>query len=135
MFAEDHKKGGTMLHEELTHSIIGAGMEVLSVLKPGLDEKIYERAMAVELGIRGLAINQQRQFPVQYKGHAVGILIPDFIVESKVVVDPKVVSEFNESHIAQMLGYLAITDLEVALLLNFKHSKLTWQRVVKSVTK
>ena len=53
-----------MLHEELTHSIIGAGMEVLSVLKPGLDEKIYERAMAVELGIRGLAINQQRHFPV-----------------------------------------------------------------------
>ena len=57
-----------MLHEELTHSIIGAGMEVLSVLKPGLDEKIYERAMAVELGIRGLAINQQRQFPRVVQG-------------------------------------------------------------------
>lgn len=121
-----------MLHEELTHQIIGAGMEVLSELKPGLDEKHYERALVVELRLRGLALNQQKQFPVFYKGHDIGTLIPDLIVEDKVIVDPKVVSDFNESHIAQMLGYLAITQLEVALLLSFKESRLKWQRVVRS---
>jgi GxxExxY protein len=57
-------------------------------------------------------------------------LIPDLIVDGKVVVDPKVVTVFTETHIAQMLGYLNITGLEVALLLNFKESKLEWKRVI-----
>jgi len=47
-----------------------------------------------------------------------------------VIVDTKVVSTFNETHFAQMLGYLNITDLQVALLLNFKQSKLSWKRIV-----
>jgi GxxExxY protein len=57
--------------------------------------------------------------------------VPDLIVDGKVITDPKVVSEFNETHIAQMLGCLNITGLEVALLLNFKESKLAWKRVVR----
>jgi GxxExxY protein len=57
--------------------------------------------------------------------------VPDLIVDGKVIVDPKVVTAFNETHTAQMLGYLNITSLEVALLLNFKESKLAWKRVVR----
>ena len=52
-------------------------------------------------------------------------------IDGKVIVDPKVATAFNDSHVAQMLGYLNITDLEVALLLNFKNAKLDWKRVVK----
>ena len=107
-------------------------MEVLSELKPGLDEKHYGRALVFELRLRGLAINQQKQFLVFYKGQDIGSLIPDLIVEDKVVVDPKVVSEFNENHIAQMLGCLAITGIEVASLMSVKEAKLKWQRVVRS---
>ena len=51
-------------------------------------------------------------------------------MDGKVIADPKVVSAFNDTHIAQMLGYLNITGLEVALLLNFKETKLDWKRVV-----
>ncbi len=119
-----------MKHEALTRKIIGAGMAVLNELKPGLDEKLYENALIIELADAGHAIEQQRQFPVQYRGHFVGKLIPDLIVDEKVVVDPKVVTDFNETHLAQMLGYLNITGLEVALLLNFKYAKLRWRRVV-----
>ena len=54
------------------------------------------------------------------------------IVDERIVVDPKVVSAFNENHLAQMIGYLAKTGLEVALLLNFKYTKLGWKRVVRS---
>jgi GxxExxY protein len=57
--------------------------------------------------------------------------MPDLIVDGKVIADPKVVSNFNETRVAQMLGYLNITGLEVALLVNFKESKLTWKRVVR----
>ncbi len=105
-------------------------MAVLNELKPGLDEKLYENALVIELQSRGRMIEQQREFPVHYRGHFIGKFIPDLIVDGKVIADPKVVTTFNETHIAQMLGYLNITGLEVALLLNFKNSKLEWKRVV-----
>ena len=121
----------SMKHEELTKDIIGAAMAVLNELKPGLDEKLYENALVIELVARGHTVEQQREYPVHYKGHFIGKLVPDLIVDGKVIADPKVVSAFNDTHIAQMLGYLNITGLEVALLLNFKEAKLTWKRVVR----
>src|SRR3954463_10474395 len=119
-----------MLHEELTKDNIGSAMAVLNELKPGLDEKLYENALVIELRARGHTVEQQRQFPVQYRAVLIGNLIPDLIVDGKVIADPKVAAAFNETHVAQMLGYLNITGLEVALLLNFKESKLEWKRVV-----
>jgi GxxExxY protein len=67
---------------------------------------------------------------VFYRGRPVGCLVPDLIVNGKVIVDPKVVSAFNETHIAQMLGHLNISGLDVAVLLSFKEYKLHWKRVI-----
>jgi len=61
----------------------------------------------------------------------IGTLVPDLIVDKKVIVDPKVVSMFTETHSAQMVRYLNITELELALLLNFKNARLDWKRVVR----
>ena len=119
-----------MLHEEITKDVIGSAMMVLNDLRPGLDEKIYENALVLELVARGHTVERQRAFPVRYRGHLVGKLIPDLIIDNKILADPKVVTAFNETHTAQMLGYLNITGLEVALLLNFTESKLDWKRVV-----
>ena len=106
-------------------------MAVLNELKPGLDEKLYENALLIELAANGHVIEQQREFPVHYREKFIGKLIPDLIVDGNVIADPKVVTSFNNSHVAQMLGYLNITGLEVALLLNFKEAKLDWKRVVR----
>ena len=120
-----------MLHEKITEDIIGAAIAVLNELKPGLDEKLYENALVIELQARGRSVEQQREYPAYYRSHFIGKLIPDLIVDGKVIVDPKVVTEFNDTHIAQMPGYLNITGLEVALLLNFKNTKLDWKRIVR----
>jgi GxxExxY protein len=120
-----------MLHEDLTHEIIGSAMFVLNELRPGLDEKLYENALVIELTDKGHQVEQQHQYHVEFKGREIGKLIPDLIVDKKVIVDPKVVTAFNDSHIAQMLGYLNITKLKVALLLNFKNEKLEWKRIAK----
>jgi GxxExxY protein len=114
---------------ELTEKIIGAAHKVLFALKPGLDEKLYERALVIELTRHGLRCDSQKQFPVHYEGELIGILIPDLIVEDRVIVDPKVVLAFNDTHLAQMLGYLNIAGLKTALLLNFKHASLGIKRV------
>lgn len=120
-----------MIHEQLSKAIIGIAMEVLNELNPGLDEVLYERAMAIELRRRGHSVKVQESFPVFYRAELIGRLIPDMIVDNLVIVDPKVVTMFNETHIAQMIGYLNITRLKLALLLNFKYARLRWKRVVR----
>jgi GxxExxY protein len=120
-----------LIHKELSESIIGAAMTVLNTLKPGLDEKLYERALVIELRKRGHKIDPQREFPVFYDGQHIGTLIPDLIVDDLVIADPKVVTAFAEAHQAQMIGYLAITGLRLAMLLNFKNAKLEWKRIVR----
>ena len=124
-------KHDDLLHSELSHAIIGSAMNVLNELKPGLDEKAYENALAIELRYRGLQVEQQRRFEVRYRGELVDILVPDLLVAGLVVVDPKVVEQFSSTHLAQMTGYLAVTKLRLALLLNFKHGDLRWKRVVR----
>lgn len=126
------RNGETYPHQDLTGRIIGAAMVVLNELKPGLDEKLFKNAPVIELTAQGLITEQQRRFPVSYRTHSIGTLIPDLIVEEKVIVDTKVVSAFTDDHIAQMLGYLAITGLEVALLLNFRYAKPQMKRVTRS---
>lgn len=120
-----------MLYRQKSESILGAAMKVLNTLKPGLNEKAYENAMAIELKKRGHTIDQQRRFDVFYEGQWVDTLVPDLLVDGLVVVDPKVVTEFSDTHVAQMMGYLAITGFRLALLINFKHADLRWKRVVR----
>jgi GxxExxY protein len=121
-----------MLHEELSGKIIGAAMMVLNELKPGLDEKLYERAMIIELKHGGHSVSAQSSFPVSYRGELIGNLIPDLIIDDAVIVDPKVVSCFTDTHVAQMIGYLNIAHLDLALLINFKNARLEWKRVLRS---
>jgi len=120
-----------MIHEELSREIIGAAMRVLNELKPGLDEKLYERALTIELKRRGHVVSIQTSFPVYYRGELIGNLVPDLIVSNAVIVDPKVVACFTETHVAQMIGYLNITGLDLALLINFKNARLEWKRVLR----
>jgi GxxExxY protein len=120
-----------MIHEELSGEIIGAAMSVLNELKPGLDEKLYERAVIIELKHRGHIISVQSSFPVHYRGELIGNLIPDLIVDNSVIVDPKVVACFTDTHVAQMIGYLNVTGLDLAVLINFKNARLEWKRVLR----
>jgi GxxExxY protein len=120
-----------LLHKEITGAIIGAAMHVLNTLKPGLDEKLYEKALIIELRKRGHRVNDQIGYPVYYDQQLIGELIPDLIVDDLVIVDTKTVSCFVDAHIAQVMGYLAITGLRVGLLLNFKYAELKWKRIVR----
>ncbi len=117
---------------DVSQIVIGAAMKVLNTLRPGLDEKLYERALVIELRKQGVRCEQQKAHDVHYEDELIGSLVPDLIIEGRLIVDPKVVSAFNESHVAQMLGYLNITGLKTALLLNFKYAKLGIKRVSQS---
>jgi GxxExxY protein len=87
--------------------------------------------MIIELNHRGHSVSVQSPFPVSYRGELIGNLISDLIVDDAVIVDPKVVSCFTDTHVAQMIGYLNITSLDLAMLINFKNARLEWKRVLR----
>lgn len=120
-----------LIHPEISEVVIGSAMKVLNALKPGLAEKAYENALVIELRKRGHKVDQQKKFEVRYEGELVDILVPDMVVDDLVIVDPKAVEVFTTSHLAQMQGYLTITQLRLALLLNFKFADLRWKRVIR----
>ncbi len=121
---------GKLLAKEEVFQIVGCAIEVLNTLGHGLLEKPYENALAVEFGLRNVPFLQQPLFDVVYKGHKVGLFVPDLIAFDAVVVDTKVIDRITDHERGLMLNYLRITKLRVGVILNFKHAKLQWKRIV-----
>ncbi len=108
-----------MKHEETTKEIIGAFYTVYNTLGYGFLEKVYERAMAIELRKRGMQVVCQYPITVTYDGQVVGEYIADMLVEDRVIVEFKAVRRLLTEHEAQLLNYLNATVYEVGLLFNF----------------
>ena len=90
----------------LTERVLGAIFEVSNTLGAGFLEKVYERALLMDLGLRGIRATAQASFPVIYKGHSVGEYFADILVEDVLVVELKCVERLANEHTAQCLNYL-----------------------------
>ncbi len=119
-----------LLFEDETHLIIGCAMEVLNVLGHGLLEKPYENALCVEFASRNIQFKQQRRYDVVYKTIKVGEYIPDLIVNEQIIVEAKTIDRIGPVEKGQMINYLRIAGLTMGLILNFKHPKLEWKRII-----
>lgn len=126
MDTNEHK----LIYKKEVFEVVGCAMEVLNELGHGLLEKPYENALAVELELNNIIVQQQSRYKVIYKGVQVGEYIPDLITHEKLVVDTKVVERITDNEIGQMMNYLKITGLRVGVILNFKRPKLEWKRIV-----
>ena len=122
--------GHGLVGEDQTREIIGCAMEVMNVLGNGFLEKVYENALCVEMRLRKIAFQQQPRYEVRYKNATIGEYVPDLIVADAVVVDAKTIDGITDHEIGQILNYLKMSGLRVGLILNFKHSKLQWKRIV-----
>jgi GxxExxY protein len=122
----------TVLHKELSFEIVGAAMDVLNALGHGLNEKVYENALVVELKSRGIKLDQQKRFKVIYKNVVVGEYVPDLLVDGQVIVDTKVVEAVSDAELGQVMNYLRIAKLQLGIILNFRRPKLESRRVVLS---
>ena len=122
-----------MTPNELSHLVIGKAIEVHTVLGPGLFERIYEKALALELREVGLEIKEQLELPVFHKGHDLDIGYRlDLLVENKLIIEVEAIQSFDEIHMSQMMTYLRITGRPLGLLLNFNVPRMEQgiQRVV-----
>jgi len=102
----------------LAQEVIGAAIEVHRALGPGFLESIYEQAMSVELGLRGIRCQRQVPVAVNYKGHSIGESRLDMLVAGKLVVELKAVDDFAPIHTAQVMSYLKATGHRLGFLLN-----------------
>lgn len=104
---------------DLARRVIDAAVEVHRHLGPGYSESVYENALAIELGLRGISFQRQAGFSVDYKGQEVGEGRMDLLVERLLIVELKAVDRFTEVHVSQALSYLKATGFPLALLINF----------------
>jgi GxxExxY protein len=118
-----------MKHEELTRKIIGAAMEVHKHLGNGFQEVIYQRALSIELNLKGIAHEREKEMQIQYKGYEIGTRRVDFFVEDIIMVEIKAITNLEDVHLAQSINYLEAYNMEVGLLLNFGAKSLQYKRV------
>jgi len=109
-----------LLHEQITHQIIGSAFEVQKHLGPGLLESTYRECLFFELKSKGFFVEKEKSLPITYKGLALtNAYRLDLLVNELVVIELKTVEAFNEVHIARVFTYLNMGNYPVGLLLNF----------------
>ena len=110
-----------MTENEISQVIVDAAIEVHRTLGgPGLLESVYEEALVYELTSRNLKVERQKPVPIPYKGTVLATpLRIDLLVEKRVIVEIKAVTQYNSVFEAQLLTYLRLTDLRLGLVINF----------------
>jgi GxxExxY protein len=119
-----------LLHREITEKIIGSAFEVHGELGYGFLERVYERAMQVELIRRGSTAEIEKRVQVRYKEVVVGDYDSDLVVNGCVLVELKVNPQYDRRDEAQLLNVLKATGLKVGLLVNFGRMKVEYKRLV-----
>ena len=115
---------------EITYQIRGAVFEVNRILGSGFLEKVYEKALIIELLVSGLRAESQVPIEVIYKDEVVGEYFADIVVEGQVIIELKAVEQLQKIHEAQLLNYLKATSYKIGLLINFTHPKAQIKRFV-----
>ncbi|NJN06157.1 MAG: GxxExxY protein [Rhodobacteraceae bacterium] len=118
-----------MNNEDITVRIIGAAIAVHRALGPGFLEEVYEEALAIEFEELGIPFERQRPVPITYRGRRIKDHRLDFLVDGRIVVELKAVSELEPIFFAIVRSYLKATNLQDGLILNFATMPLTIKRV------
>ncbi len=118
-------------YADITEKILGASFEVHKFLGNGFQEVIYQRALAFELNKVRLSFAREIEQEIFYKDleEPIGTRRADFVVEGKILVELKAISQLEDVHLAQTLNYLKAYKLEIGLLINFGSKSLGYKRV------
>ena len=119
-----------LVYPELSYKLVGLAYTVSNELGFGHLEKIYQRAFAKELALEKLNFKEQVPYSVTYKGEVIGKNYLDFLVEDKVIIELKRNDFFAKKHIEQVVNYLKVSDLKLALLIHFSKEGVKYKRIV-----
>lgn len=119
-----------LLHADITKQIIGGAFEVHKALGYGFLERVYQRALQVELRLRGLKAEDEQPIKVYYRDHIVSDYEADLLVNDVVIVEIKIAATYNSFDEAQLLNELKATGIRVGLLINFGREKVEFKRLI-----
>ena len=121
--------GGSPWNDELTQCVISCVLHVHNVLGPGFVERIYRRALVIELKQNNFSVEVEKSIPIQYQGRIIGCHRLDLVVEQNLIVELKTVAAINKVHYAQVKSYLRASGLARALLINFDGERADIRRI------
>jgi GxxExxY protein len=127
VYSMDNKN---ILYKELSHTIIGIAMRVHTRLSGGLLEHCYTRSMAIELDTAGIPHSTEHEVEVSYNDKLVGHLIPDIVVDNKVILEFKSDHAIYPHHLSQLMSYMSATRIRVGYVLNFGSKSLQFKRLI-----
>jgi GxxExxY protein len=116
--------------KRISEQVIGCAYTVGSELGPGFLESVYEKALCIEIGMKGLEVVRHKELNVTYKGEIVGKYYADILVENCLLLEVKAVTKLSPEHRAQVINYLKATGLNVSLLINFGTPRTEIKRIV-----
>ena len=124
-----------IVEKELSYKIVQAAYEVFNGLGPGFLEKIYQEAMVLVLRKNGRKVEVQKSVPIIFLEKQIGVHVLDIVVDGRIILELKAVSEIAPIHKQQALSYLKATGLQPALIINFGAHRLQVARVVNTKQK
>lgn len=120
-----------LIYKEEAFKIVGICMNIHKALGMGLKEINYKDAMEIDFAEAGIPFKREQKFIVKYKGRILrNPYYADFIVFDSIVIEVKSVPVLINAHMAQALSYLAVSEMKLALVINFGERSLTWKRIV-----
>ena len=120
-----------LLYKDLTDKVISAAYTVHNELGSGFFEKVYQEALAIELTERGIPFEREKHLTIEYHGQPLQCdYIADFVIDGKVILELKAVSEMEPVFEAQLINYLKATGLKVGFLMNFGQQDFHFRRMV-----
>lgn len=119
-----------LLYPKLSYEIGGAAFDVYNCLGAGHNEKYYQRALEESFIEKGLKFKREVKCPLNFKSKVVGRRFVDFIVEGKVIIELKKGDRFAKTNIDQVLDYLKLNNLKLAILINFGSKGVQFKRIV-----
>lgn len=119
-----------IIYRDLSYKLIGIIYEVYNDLGYGYQEKIYQKAIESALMKAGIKFKPQCPYKVKYKEEIVGRYFIDFIIENKIVLEIKRGDYYSRNNFKQVIGYLKVTELKLAILVNFTSAGIRYKRVL-----
>ena len=118
--------------KELSHQVLEAVFSVHNILGPGLLESAYEQSLVIELQRRGITHSRQKIYPLYYKGELAGAYIAVLVIDNKIILELKSVRQLTSIMEAQLINYLRLSKVPIGYLINFRNTKVEWQRFIAS---
>ena len=128
MTKSDYKND--LIYPELSYKIVGCAFEVFNEVGGSHKESIYQKGMSIAFKNQLLNFKEQVYYSVTFKNNVIGKNFFDFLIEEKIIVELKSLGHFTKGHYDQVLNYLKVSGLKLAILISFGQNEVKYKRVI-----